>query len=136
MSSPDGSIALSFGALQSAESQLSGNLSTLRARLEQLETELQPLVQTWTGDAQAAYLIQKKQWEQAADDLAIMLRRDRHRSGQHQHRLRRCAAQDRRGLQLTIGRVSAGPFGGTIFRARTVRWSQHFGAGEEPGGAT
>jgi uncharacterized protein YukE len=30
-------------------------------------------VHTWTGDAQAAYLIQKKQWEQAADDLAIML---------------------------------------------------------------
>ena len=73
MNTPDGSIALSFGALQTAESQLAGNLSTLRARLEQLETELQPLVHTWTGDAQAAYLIQKKQQEQAADDLAIML---------------------------------------------------------------
>ena len=101
MNTPDGSIALSFGALQTAESQLASNLSTLRARLEQLETELQPLVHTWTGDAQAAYLIQKKQWEQAADDLAIMLSRHRDRSQHHQYRLRRRTAQDRRGLQLT-----------------------------------
>lgn len=73
MSSPEGTISLSFSALQAAESQLSGNLSTLRARLEQLGAELQPLVQSWSGEAQAAYLIQKKQWEQAADDLALML---------------------------------------------------------------
>lgn len=73
MSAPDGSIALSFGALQSAESQLAGNLSALRARLDQLTAELQPLVQTWSGDAQAAYLVQKQQWEQAAADLATML---------------------------------------------------------------
>ena len=73
MSSADGTISLSFGALQAAESQLTGNLATLRARLEQLESELAPLMQSWTGDAQAAYLIQKRQWEQAADDLALML---------------------------------------------------------------
>ena len=73
MSTPDGSILLSFTALQSAESQLTGNLSTLRARLDQLEAELQPLVGSWSGDAQAAYLIQKRRWEQAADDLALML---------------------------------------------------------------
>jgi len=69
----EGTISLSFTALRAAESQLSDNLSTLRARLEQLEVELQPLVLSWTGEAQAAYLIQKKQWEQAADDLALML---------------------------------------------------------------
>jgi len=73
MTVADGSIALSFSAMHAAEAQLSNNLSTLRARLEQLATDLQPLVHTWTGDAQAAYLIQKRQWEQAADDLARML---------------------------------------------------------------
>lgn len=73
MSASDGSIALSFGALQSAESQLASNLSTLRARLDQLTAELQPLVHTWSGDAQAAYLVQKQQWETAAEDLARML---------------------------------------------------------------
>jgi WXG100 family type VII secretion target len=73
MSATDGSIALSFSALQSAESQLSSNLSALRARLDQLTAELQPLVQTWSGDAQAAYLVQKQQWEIAAEDLARML---------------------------------------------------------------
>ena len=74
MDSPnDGSIVLSFSALQSAEAAINSNLTKLRARLDQLEGDLQPLVSTWSGDAQAAYLLQKKQWEQAAQDLALML---------------------------------------------------------------
>ena len=73
MTSTDGTIALSFSGLHAAESELRGNLATLRARLDQLAAELAPLVQSWSGDAQAAYLIQKQQWEQAADDLAVML---------------------------------------------------------------
>ena len=74
MTSPgDGSIVLSFSALQAGEAAINGNLTKLRARLDQLEGDLQPLVATWSGDAQAAYLIQKKQWEQAAQDLAVML---------------------------------------------------------------
>ena len=74
MTSPgDGSIVLSFSALHAAAAAISGNLTKLRARLDQLEGDLQQLVATWSGDAQAAYLIQKKQWEQAAQDLAVML---------------------------------------------------------------
>ncbi|MEP6563030.1 MAG: WXG100 family type VII secretion target [Nakamurella sp.] len=75
----DGSIVLSFSALQAAEATeateaaVNCNPTKLRARLDQLEGDLQPLVSTWSGDAQAAYLIQKKQWEQAAQDLALML---------------------------------------------------------------
>ena len=74
MTSPGaGSIVLSFSALQAAEAAINSNLTKLRARLDQLEADLQPLVATWSGDAQAAYLVQKKQWEQAAQDLALML---------------------------------------------------------------
>ncbi|MET0966416.1 MAG: WXG100 family type VII secretion target [Nakamurella sp.] len=74
MTSPgDGSIVLSFSALQAAEAAINSNLTKLRARLDQLEGDLQPLVSTWSGDAQAAYILQKKQWEQAAQDLALML---------------------------------------------------------------
>jgi len=69
----DGSIVLHFSALQAAEAAINGNLTKLRARLDQLEGDLQPLVATWSGDAQAAYLVQKKQWEQAAQDPAVML---------------------------------------------------------------
>ncbi len=69
----DGSIVLSFSAPQAAEAAVNSNLTKLRARLDQLEGDLQPLVSTWSGDAQVAYLIQKKQWEQAAQDLALML---------------------------------------------------------------
>ena len=57
----DGSIVLSFSALQAAEAAINSNLTKLRARLDQLEGDLQPLVSTWSGDAQAAYIIQKKQ---------------------------------------------------------------------------
>ena len=71
----------------------------LRARLDQLEGDLQPLVQTWSGDAQAAYLIQKKQWEQAARIWRSCSVRSC-RAGQHQHRLHRCAAPHRRRVQL------------------------------------
>jgi len=73
MVATESSIALSFSALQSAHAQLSANLSALRARLDRLAADLQPLVQSWSGDAQAAYVVQKHQWEQAADDLARML---------------------------------------------------------------
>ena len=74
MTSPGaGSIVLSFSALQAAEAAINSNLTKLRARLDQLVGDLQPLVATWSGDAQAAYIVQKKQWEQAAQDLALML---------------------------------------------------------------
>jgi len=73
MAATESSIALSFSALQAAHNQLSSNLSALRARLDRLAADLQPLVQSWSGDAQAAYLVQKRQWEHAADDLARML---------------------------------------------------------------
>ena len=73
MVATESSIALSFSALQTAHHQLSSDLSALRARLDRLAADLQPLVQSWSGDAQAAYLVQKRQWEHAADDLARML---------------------------------------------------------------
>ena len=73
MVATESSIALSFSALQSAHTQLSANLSALRSRLDRLAADLQPLVQSWSGDAQVAHLVQKRQWEQAADDLARML---------------------------------------------------------------
>jgi WXG100 family type VII secretion target len=52
---------------------LTHQLTVLRSRLEQLAGDLQPLVHSWSGEAQAAYLVQKQRWEAAAADLATML---------------------------------------------------------------
>jgi len=73
MSSNNGNIQLSFSAMQAAEDALRGNLNAMKARLSQLEAELQPLVGSWSGTAKDAYLIQKKQWETAAEALGTML---------------------------------------------------------------
>jgi WXG100 family type VII secretion target len=73
MTAAGGTIHLSFPAMQAAEASLTRQLTGLRSRLAQLAGDLQPLVHSWSGEAQAAYLIQKQRWEAAADDLASML---------------------------------------------------------------
>lgn len=59
--------------MQAAEASLTHQLAGLRSRLEQLAGDLQPLVHSWSGQAQAAYVVQKQRWEAAATDLATML---------------------------------------------------------------
>ena len=73
MAAADGTIHLSFPAMQAAEASLTHQLAGLRGRLEQLAGDLQPLVHSWSGEAQAAYIVQKQRWEAAAADLATML---------------------------------------------------------------
>ena len=63
MAAADGTIHLSFPAMQAAEASLTHQLAGLRGRLEQLAGDLQPLVHSWSGEAQAAYVVQKQRWE-------------------------------------------------------------------------
>jgi WXG100 family type VII secretion target len=42
--------------------------------LDQLESDAAPLVQTWDGDAKAAYAQRQQTWRTAANDLANILR--------------------------------------------------------------
>lgn len=73
MTAANGTIHLSFPAMQAAEASLTQQLNGLRSRLDHLVGDLQPLVHSWNGEAQAAYVVQKQRWEAAADDLATML---------------------------------------------------------------
>src|SRR5215471_11674002 len=45
----------------------------LTSTLEELEQRLNPMIQTWTGQAQEAYLQCKTEWDQAAANLATVL---------------------------------------------------------------
>jgi 6 kDa early secretory antigenic target len=61
---------------ESLNSGAAGILSTYRAlqgTLENLEAELGPMVNSWTGDAREAYFQQKRKWEEASQAMSGIL---------------------------------------------------------------
>jgi 6 kDa early secretory antigenic target len=68
-----GEIHVQFESLQSGEQGIRNNYAKLTATLEQLESDLQPMISTWTGSAQESYLACKKQWDDAAMALSQVL---------------------------------------------------------------
>lgn len=68
-----GEIHVQFEALQAGEQGIRNNYAKLTGTLEQLESDLQPMIASWSGSAQEAYLACKKQWDDAAMALAQVL---------------------------------------------------------------
>jgi len=68
-----GEIHVQFESLQTGQQGIQNNFSKLTATLEQLESDLQPMISSWSGAAQEAYLVCKKQWDDAATALAQVL---------------------------------------------------------------
>jgi 6 kDa early secretory antigenic target len=68
-----GEIHVQFEALQSGEQGIRNNYAKLTATLEQLESDLQPMISSWSGAAQESYLACKKQWDEAAVALSQVL---------------------------------------------------------------
>ena len=68
-----GEIKVTFEALQAGQQGIQNNYQKLQATLEQLESDLQPMISTWTGTAQEQYMIQKKAWDDGAQSLALVL---------------------------------------------------------------
>jgi WXG100 family type VII secretion target len=66
-------IAVSFESLQAGQAGIQKTYTALQATLDQLETDLKPMIETWTGAAQEAYLVNKQQWDQGAAALAQVL---------------------------------------------------------------
>lgn len=69
----DGSVGVEFEALQSGGDGIGVVYKSLCTTLESLQQELEPMLRTWSGDAQASYFVQKKSWDEAADALGIIL---------------------------------------------------------------
>jgi WXG100 family type VII secretion target len=67
-------LRVEFGALQHASDSISTALKSLHSQLDQIERDAAPLVQTWEGDARAAYHERQARWRKSADQLAVMLR--------------------------------------------------------------
>lgn len=68
-----GEIHVQFESLQAGEQGIRNNYAKLTATLEQLESDLRPMINTWTGAAQESYLACKKSWDDAAVALSMVL---------------------------------------------------------------
>lgn len=66
-------IKVTFGELQAAQQNITTVANTIDQTLQDLKSRLQPLVSTWEGDAQAAYLEHQRQWDEAAAGLQQVL---------------------------------------------------------------
>ncbi len=68
-----GNIQVDFGALQAGHAGVQNSFTRLQATLDELEANLRPMVDSWSGTAQEAYVACKQQWEDAARSLAAVL---------------------------------------------------------------
>jgi early secretory antigenic target protein ESAT-6 len=66
-------ISVNFESLSSGQDSIKGVYTQLTSTLDQLESDLAPMVASWSGSAQESYLQCKKQWEEAAAGLATVL---------------------------------------------------------------
>lgn len=66
-------ITVGFGALQTAAGDLSRGTATANQRLDQLQSDIAPMVSTWEGGAQQAYLRVQQKWDTAQQDLTRAL---------------------------------------------------------------
>lgn len=87
-------ITVRFGALQTAAGDLARGTATANQRLDQLQSDIAPMVSTWSGEAQAAYLRVQQRWDTAQQDLtralgdlqrAVAQSTDQYQAGENQN---------------------------------------------------
>ena len=71
--SGDGTIKVKFESVQQVEDRIHVAIKKLTDRLDRLESELNPIQASWTGDARTAYAVDKAKWDQAAADMNVVL---------------------------------------------------------------
>ena len=70
---PADQITVSFGALETATGDLARGTATANQRLDQLQSDIAPMVSTWDGAAQQAYVQLQHKWDTAQADLTRAL---------------------------------------------------------------
>lgn len=68
-----GEIKVAFESLQAGQAGIQRTYSALVGTLEELENKLKPMISTWTGAAQEAYMTCKGEWDTAAANLSQVL---------------------------------------------------------------
>jgi 6 kDa early secretory antigenic target len=67
------SVSVKFEAVSSVEARIGTTLKNLTSELSDLEGKLNPIQSHWTGAAREAYGVDKKKWDDAADDMNKVL---------------------------------------------------------------
>jgi WXG100 family type VII secretion target len=62
-----------FGAMQTGQQDLVNSLNNLQSTVDQLDSQLQSHLASWTGSAQQAYLVAKQTWTTAMADMGTVL---------------------------------------------------------------
>ena len=68
-----GEILVTFGELESARSSIQTTWTNINREMEDLKRYLQPMVETWTGEAARAYQAHHANWDRSAADLNQVL---------------------------------------------------------------
>jgi WXG100 family type VII secretion target len=66
-------VRVDFGALGGGAAGIMSTYRALQGSLENLESQLAPMVSSWNGDAREAYFAQKKKWDDASASMALIL---------------------------------------------------------------
>lgn len=66
-------IRVDHGALATASSDLQTAAQKISGRLEQLDSDLQPLAAQWAGAAQESYRLARAAWTTAMDEMVTLL---------------------------------------------------------------
>ena len=68
------SVLVTFSALANAAQSIQTTYNNLSTKLDDLKSELGPIVSTWTGTAAENYQVQQQKWNTAQTDLGNVLR--------------------------------------------------------------
>ena len=66
-------IKVNHGALDTAVDDMRQTVGKIDERLNQLESELQPLRNSWAGNQQVAYTVAKGKWDTAIQEMRDLL---------------------------------------------------------------
>ena len=70
---PGSEIKVTFGALSTAQTDVSGTAARITAQLDDLKRFLAPLVAAWSGAAADDYHAKQQLWDRSAADLTAVL---------------------------------------------------------------
>lgn len=66
-------LRVTFSEIEAARGNIQTGVNKVNGSLDDLKTYLQPLVATWSGEAQATYQALQQQWDTSAAELNQVL---------------------------------------------------------------
>ena len=66
-------IAVNLPSLQGGQDGIHATYNRLQATLDELVTDLRPMISSWSGAAQESFLTCQQQWNEGAQSLATVL---------------------------------------------------------------